>query len=109
MATHTNPDQRPRRFIKLPKVKDHTSLSTSEIYRRIAAGTFPIQVVLGPKSVSVRPTHLPDPISKGNGVHLFKWTPFLAPASGSPCANETLTQNPLNPKSSRSACNLALQ
>ncbi len=51
MATHTNPDQRPRRFIKLPKVKDHTSLSTSEIYRRIAAGTFPIQVVLGPKSV----------------------------------------------------------
>lgn len=42
----------PRRFIKLPKVKDYTSLSTSEIYRRIAAGTFPAQVNLGPKSVA---------------------------------------------------------
>lgn len=51
MAAHTNPDQLPRRFIKLPKVKDYTSLSTSEIYRRIAAGTFPAQVALGPKSV----------------------------------------------------------
>lgn len=52
MAAHTNPDQLPRRFIKLPKVKDYTSLSTSEIYRRIAAGTFPAQVNLGPKSVA---------------------------------------------------------
>lgn len=42
----------PRRFIKLAKVKDYTSLSTSEIYRRIAAGTFPKQVKLGPKSVA---------------------------------------------------------
>ena len=41
-----------RRFIKLAQVKDHTSLSTSEIYRRIAAGTFPAQVTLGPKSVA---------------------------------------------------------
>lgn len=41
-----------RRFIKLPKVKAITSLSTSEIYRRIAAGTFPAQVTLGPKSVA---------------------------------------------------------
>ena len=40
------------RFIKLAKVKDYTSLSTSEIYRRIAAGTFPVQVTLGPKSVA---------------------------------------------------------
>ena len=52
MAAHTNPAQLPRRFIKLPKVKDYTSLSTSEIYRRIAAGTFPAQVNLGPKSVA---------------------------------------------------------
>jgi prophage regulatory protein len=52
MAAHTNPDQLPRRFIKLAKVKDYTSLSTSEIYRRIAAGTFPTQVTLGPKSVA---------------------------------------------------------
>ena len=41
-----------RRFIKLAQVKDYTSLSTSEIYRRIAAGTFPAQVTLGPKSVA---------------------------------------------------------
>lgn len=40
------------RFIKLQKVRDYTSLSTSEIYRRIAAGTFPAQVILGPKSVA---------------------------------------------------------
>lgn len=52
MAAQTHPDQLPRRFIKLPKVKDYTSLSTSEIYRRIAAGTFPAQVNLGPKSVA---------------------------------------------------------
>lgn len=52
MAAHTNPAQLPRRFIKLPTVKDYTSLSTSEIYRRIAAGTFPAQVNLGPKSVA---------------------------------------------------------
>jgi len=52
MAAHTNPAQLPRRFIKLGKVKDYTSLSTSEIYRRIAAGTFPAQVTLGPKSVA---------------------------------------------------------
>ncbi|MFZ3024308.1 helix-turn-helix transcriptional regulator [Pseudomonas sp.] len=52
MAAQTNPNQAHRRFIKLPKVKDYTSLSTSEIYRRIAAGTFPVQVVLGPKSVA---------------------------------------------------------
>jgi len=52
MATTTNSNQPPHRFIKLPKVKDYTSLSTSEIYRRIAAGTFPTQITLGPKSVA---------------------------------------------------------
>lgn len=41
-----------RRFIKLAKVREYTSLSTSEIYRRVAAGTFPAQVTLGPKSVA---------------------------------------------------------
>lgn len=49
MATPTNT---PPRFIKLAKVREYTSLSTSEIYRRIAAGTFPAQVTLGPKSVA---------------------------------------------------------
>lgn len=41
----------PRRFIKLPPVKQITGMSCSEIYRRIAAGTFPKQIKLGPKSV----------------------------------------------------------
>ena len=39
-----------RRFIKLREVKALTTLSTSEVYRRIAAGAFPRQVMLGPKS-----------------------------------------------------------
>tara|TARA_Y100000589_G_scaffold209479_1_gene197535 strand:- start:633 stop:890 length:258 start_codon:yes stop_codon:yes gene_type:complete len=51
MVTTINPAQLPRRFIKLPKVRDYTSFSTSELYRRIAAGTFPKQIRLGPKSV----------------------------------------------------------
>ena len=42
--------ERPLRFIKLGEVKVLTTLSTSEIYRRIAAGRFPKQVMLGPKS-----------------------------------------------------------
>lgn len=50
MAANTNPTQSPRRFIKLAEVKALTTLSTSEIYRRIAAHTFPAQVTLGPKS-----------------------------------------------------------
>lgn len=44
-------DTQPRRFIKLAEVRSLTTLSTSEIYRRIAAGTFPTQIMLGPKSV----------------------------------------------------------
>lgn len=39
-----------RRFIKLPAVRELTTLSTSEIYRRISLGAFPKQVTLGPKS-----------------------------------------------------------
>ncbi|WP_017522307.1 helix-turn-helix transcriptional regulator [Pseudomonas nitroreducens] len=38
------------RFIKLASVKSLTTLSTSEIYRRIGAGKFPQQIMLGPKS-----------------------------------------------------------
>lgn len=43
--------KQPRRFIKLREVKALTTLSTSELYRRISAGTFPRQIMLGPKSV----------------------------------------------------------
>lgn len=39
-------------LIKLPAVKQRSTLSTSEIYRRIAAGTFPKQIRLGAKSVA---------------------------------------------------------
>lgn len=51
MAVNTISTQLPHRFIKLREIKALTTLSTSEIYRRIAAGTFPRQVMLGPKSV----------------------------------------------------------
>lgn len=39
------------RFIKRQAVEEITGLSCSEIYRRVAAGNFPKQVTLGPKSV----------------------------------------------------------
>lgn len=39
-------------LIKLPEVKRRTTLSTSEIYRRLEAGTFPKQVKLGAKAVA---------------------------------------------------------
>lgn len=54
MAENTNTTRtRPQtRLIKLVKVREYTTLSTTEIYRRIAAGTFPTQVNLGPKSVA---------------------------------------------------------
>ena len=42
----------PNRFIKLPEVKRLTSLSTSEIYRRLEAKAFPLQIRLGAKSVA---------------------------------------------------------
>lgn len=40
------------RLIRRPEVERMTSLSTSELYRRIAAGTFPKQITLGTKSVA---------------------------------------------------------
>lgn len=52
MAAPIRTTQQTSRLIRLPKVKDCTGLSTTDIYRRIAAGTFPAQVTLGPKSVA---------------------------------------------------------
>ena len=46
MANTTSTTQ-PRRFIKRQAVEQMTGLSCSEIYRRIAAGTFPAQVTCG--------------------------------------------------------------
>ena len=51
MAKKTTHPQTSRKFIKITPVNQITGLSTSEIYRRIAAGTFPKQIKLGPKSV----------------------------------------------------------
>lgn len=48
MASTTTPNT----LIKLPAVKERTTLSTSEIYRRIEAGTFPKQIRLGAKAVA---------------------------------------------------------
>lgn len=50
MANTTN--NAPNRLIKLPEVKRLTSLSTSEIYRRLEAKAFPSQIKLGAKSVA---------------------------------------------------------
>ncbi|MDH2244293.1 AlpA family phage regulatory protein [Pseudomonas sp. GD03855] len=51
MAATTNTSQLPPRFIKRQAVQRMAGLSCTEIYRRIAAGTFPKQITLGPKSV----------------------------------------------------------
>jgi prophage regulatory protein len=50
MPAQATPCDQAHRFIKLREIKALTTLSTSELYRRIAAGTFPRQVMLGPKS-----------------------------------------------------------
>ena len=42
----------PNTLIKLPEVKRRTTLSTSEIYRRLESGTFPKQIKLGAKAVA---------------------------------------------------------
>jgi prophage regulatory protein len=51
-TTQTAPPTNPGRLIKRQAVEKITALSRSEIYRRIAAGTFPKQIPLGPKSVA---------------------------------------------------------
>ena len=51
-TTQTAPPANPGRLIKRQAVEEITALSRSEIYRRIAAGTFPKQIPLGPKSVA---------------------------------------------------------
>ncbi|MBC8877717.1 MULTISPECIES: helix-turn-helix transcriptional regulator [Pseudomonas] len=48
MASTTENNALPRRFIRIKEVLSTTSLSQSELYRRIKAGTFPAQVKLAP-------------------------------------------------------------
>ena len=40
-----------KKFLRLPEVKATTGLSKSSIYARIAEGTFPKQIPLGPRLV----------------------------------------------------------
>lgn len=42
----------PQRFIRIKEVLSITSLSKSDLYRRIADGTFPSQVKLGPMTAA---------------------------------------------------------
>lgn len=49
MAQHTTT---PPRLIRLAEVRKLTSLSASEIYRRLAARRFPKQIRLGARSVA---------------------------------------------------------
>ena len=39
------------RFLRLPEVQEMTGLSTSAIYRWVAAGEFPKQIAIGANSV----------------------------------------------------------
>lgn len=51
MANTMNTPSPARRFIKRQEVENITGFSCTEIYRRVAAGTFPKQIALGPKCV----------------------------------------------------------
>ena len=46
----TAPAEGELRFERLPKVKARTGFSRSEIYRRIAAGSFPAPVKIGERA-----------------------------------------------------------
>ncbi len=47
MSTQNYAVATPLSLERLPEVKARTGLSRTEIYRRIAAGTFPLQIKLG--------------------------------------------------------------
>lgn len=51
MATTTNTLQE-KRLIRLPRVKELTTLPTSAIYAAIAAGHFPKQIKIGERAVA---------------------------------------------------------
>lgn len=51
MASTTEKNTQPRRFIRVKEVLSITSLSQSELYRRIKADKFPVQVKLAPGHV----------------------------------------------------------
>lgn len=49
---------------RLPQVKDRTKLGRSEIYRRIAAGSFPSPIKLGVRASAWISTEIDDWIAK---------------------------------------------
>jgi len=53
-------DQKNERFLNIKEVKKKTSLSTSDIYRRMQRLEFPRQVRLGPKRVAWPESQLED-------------------------------------------------
>lgn len=50
----------PARFLRLPAVLDRTGLTRATLYRRVAAGTFPPSVKLGPAMVAWREADIDD-------------------------------------------------
>jgi prophage regulatory protein len=53
---HTPNLDHPLTLLRLPRVKNYTGLSRSEIYRRVSEGTFPKPVKLGERA-SAWPAH----------------------------------------------------
>lgn len=58
------PNNSLERLIRLPEVKSRTGLSTSDLYRRVEAGTFPRQIKLGVKAVAWIETEVQEWIEK---------------------------------------------
>lgn len=52
IKTHHKYRETPRRLLRLPEVRHHTGLSTSEIYRRMAGKTFPASIRIGLRQVA---------------------------------------------------------
>lgn len=42
----------PKRFLRLPAVMDMVGMKRATIYKRIAAGTFPAPIQIGPRAVA---------------------------------------------------------
>lgn len=49
-----------QKILKLPEVKARTGLSRSSVYQKIAEGTFPAQISLGPRAVGFIESEIND-------------------------------------------------
>jgi prophage regulatory protein len=59
-ASSDAPDRQPGRLIRLQEVISRTCLSRTEIYRRIAAGTFPTNIRVGLRAVAWSESEIDD-------------------------------------------------